>query len=955
LNRLDRESGSFTRFRADQRDPQSLSSDQVWTIYQDRAGRLWVGTDAALDRFEPEGGTFTHYQPHTLPFKNSVRALYEDGVGALWVGTTGGLSRFDRQAETFTSYANDPRASRSLSADVITAIYEDRAGVLWIGTNGGLNRFNRITETFARYRNDPHDPRSLGDDSVTAILEDRSGVLWVGTHGGGLDSMDRGTGRFVHNRHDPGNPYSLSDDDVLAVYEDQEGGLWVGTAAGGAGRSNARQRQIIHYRNVPGDPNSLSDNHVRAIHAAPSGDLWIGTTDGLNRLDRETGEYTHYRHDPADPGSLRSDVVLSIHQDRAGMLWIGTLQGGLDRFDPQTGRSVNYQYRARDPMSPSHNTVRVIHEDRSGALWIGTANGLDRLDPATGLFDRYTYRVKLTNDDIHAIHEDRAGILWIGTAAGLNALDREKNEVTQFAGEPCDAGGLCGGLVLSIHEDLAGHLWVGTFQGGLSKLDRETGRFIHYRTPDGLPSDAIYGMLEDEQGNLWLSTNQGLSRFDPQRERFANYGVHDGLQGDEFSGGAYHRSPDGEMFFGGINGLNAFYPEQLRQDPLIPPIVLTSFTQSGEEVPLTDAAVTLRWPNNFFDFEFAALSYDRPAGNQHAYMLEGFDQDWIETGSRRFGKYTNLPGRTYTLRLKGSNSDGIWNDKGLAIEVTVVPPFWTTWWFQGALALILVAGVFGGYRLRVRSIETRSRDLERQVVERTAELQRESDQRLRAEEALRQSEMEKAVAAERSRLARELHDAVTQTLFSASLIAEALPETWERDREEGRQLLRELRQSNRGVLAEMRTLLLELRPASLLEADLGDLLRQLGEAVATREDLSVDVVVEGPCVLPADVHVALYRIAQEALNNVVKHARADRVEIFLRCTARPPQGSDTGITSLELRVTDDGRGFDPSHVSPEHLGLGIMRERAESVGATFTVESQPGHGTTVAVFWPAGA
>jgi signal transduction histidine kinase len=232
-------------------------------------------------------------------------------------------------------------------------------------------------------------------------------------------------------------------------------------------------------------------------------------------------------------------------------------------------------------------------------------------------------------------------------------------------------------------------------------------------------------------------------------------------------------------------------------------------------------------------------------------------------------------------------------------------------------------------------------------------LQRESDQRLRAEEALRQSEMEKAVAAERSRLARELHDAVTQTLFSASLIAEALPETWERDQEEGRQLLKELRQSNRGVLAEMRTLLLELRPASLLEASLGDLMRQLGEAIATREDLPVDVIVEGACAVPPDVHVAVYRIAQEALNNVVKHARADQVEIYLRCPTDPTKEVATAKSTLKLIVADDGRGFDPHNVSLEQLGLGIMRERAESVGATLAVESEPGHGTRVIVNWPA--
>jgi signal transduction histidine kinase len=253
--------------------------------------------------------------------------------------------------------------------------------------------------------------------------------------------------------------------------------------------------------------------------------------------------------------------------------------------------------------------------------------------------------------------------------------------------------------------------------------------------------------------------------------------------------------------------------------------------------------------------------------------------------------------------------------------------------------LLLVGVAIVGYRLRVRSLEARGRDLETLVQERTAEL-------LQIEETLRRSEMEEAVTAERNRLARDLHDAVTQTLFSASLIAETLPRSWERDQEKGRRLLKELRQMSRGALAEMRTLLLELRPAAMVETNLSDLLHQLAEAATGRGGLPVNVTVEGACALPPDVHIALYRIAQEALNNAIKHARASQVTVHLRCTPSPAAQTDgRQREKAELAVSDDGRGFNPDEVSLDHLGLGIMQERAEAIGATFEVESRSGHGT----------
>ena len=973
LDRFDRDTGQFVHYQDNPRNHHDLSGNYVRSICEDREGVLWIGTDGGgLNRFDRSTGRFIHYHnnpsdPYSLS-GNVVWSIYEDREGMLWIGTDGGgLNRFDRSTERFIHCKNDPRDPYSLSSDSVWSIYKDREDVLWVGTDGGgLNRFDRSTERFIHYQNDPDDPYSLSNNSIRSIYEDREGVLWIGTFGGGLDIFDRENERFIHYQNDLSDPQSLSNNMIWSIYEDREGILWVGTHGGGVNKCDRSTEPFVHYQADPNNPHSLSNNMVRAIYQDREGVLWIGTNGGgLNRLDRSTGRFTHYQNDPGDPHSLSSNMVRSICEDREGVLWVGTGEGGLDRLDRSTERFIHYQVNPDDPDNVSGDPVLSIHKDQEGVLWIGTfGGGLSRFDRSTERAIRY--KCCLSNDRVMTIYEDRSGALWIGTGLGLNRLDRGKGQFTYYLADPNDPKSLSHNAVMSIHEDQSGVLWIGTFGGGLNRFDRETETFTYYREGDGLSNDMVYGILEDSHGCLWLSTNRGLSRFNPRTETFRNYDVSDGLQSNEFNGGAYYKSRSGEMFFGGINGLNAFYPDDVKEsNPYVPPVVLTSLTQTGEEADVGQAIedtkeVTFRWPNNFFEFEFAALSYARPEKNQYAYMLEGLEEDWIYAGTRRFGRYTSLPGGTYTLRIKGSNNDGVWNEEGVSVRITIVPPFWETWWFRGIIALVVVGSAIGGHRLRIKSIEARSRELETLVEQRTAELRQEIDQRIQVEEALRQSEMEKAVAAERSRLARDLHDVVTQTLFSSSLIAEALPTSWERDQKEGKQLLQELRQLTRGALAEMRTLLLELRPAALVEASLGDLLRQLAEAATGREGMPVAVTVEGQCTLPFDVHIALYRIAQEALNNVVKHACASHVAVSLRfppslsppLAGGMPEGQGGQVT---LSIRDDGRGFDPDGIPSDRLGLGIMRERAQAIGATLLVESGIGHGTEIVVTWSGSA
>jgi signal transduction histidine kinase/ligand-binding sensor domain-containing protein len=1016
LNRYD--GYDFTVYRHISGDPSSLRQNAILSLYEDHTGALWVGMDGGgLDRFDRDTGQFVHYTLGTLPNSvNSqfVRVIYEDRAGTLWAGTDGnGLARLDRATESFVHYVNDPQDSSSLGHNAIRAIYEDSQGQFWVGTDGGgLERFDRSTGHFTHYRHDPSDPYSLSSDAVRVIYEDREGTLWIGTEGGGLNRLDRATGHFRHYLHRSGEIGSLSHDSVRAIYEDTQGILWIGTAGGGLDQMDRTNVQFSSYQNDSQDSNSLSSNTVISIYEDRGGVLWIGTkgggvnkvfrsaavfeqyrafpgtnglsnnmvlalyedrqgilwvgTDGggLDRLDRAQGQFTHYRHDLYDPYSLGYDVVRSIYEDSTGSLWIGLDNGTVDLLDRSAGQFTHYQATPSDPVRTTDDPVLAILEDRQGYVWIGTAGGgLNYLDRAVGRFLPYQNLLNfccLSSDYVRAIYEDRAGALWVGTGGGgLNRLDREKQQITVYTADSRDPLSLSNNTILSIYEARAGTLWIGTSGGGLDRFDSETGTFTHYTERNGLPNDTVYGILEDDRENLWLSTNHGLSRFDPAKGTFENYDVADGLQSNEFNSGAYFKSRTGEMLFGGINGFNVFYPNRIEQyNAYIPPVVLTSLTQSGDPIATDQALadtqkITLHWPQNYFEFEFAALSYVQPEKNQYAYRLETFDRDWNYVGTRRFGRYTNLPGGTYTLQLKASNNDGIWNEKGTSLVVVVVPPLWESWWFRGFVALALLGGAFAIYWLRVRSIAGRSRELESLVARRTAELWQEIEQRMEVEEALRNSELEQAIAAERSRLARDLHDAVTQTLFSASLIAEALPASLKRDPEGGKDLLRELQQLTRGALAEMRTLLMELRPAALLEADLNDLLHQLAAAISSREGIPITVTVHGGCPLPEDVQIAFYRIAQEALNNVIKHANASQVEVCLDRVPPPPSAAALAAqcTRAELSVRDDGRGFNPGCVPAEHLGLGIMRERAQAIGGCLTIESQLGQGTQITVVW----
>ena len=738
LNRFDRVTEKFTQYNYNPQDSTSLSNNFVHVIYEDKAGLLWIGTNYGLNKFDRKSERFTQFyidQNNTL--ENQIRAIFEDKNGNFWIGTYGGgLNKFDRNSLKWTQFFNIPNNQNSLSNDHVTAIYEDSFGEFWVGTLFGLNLFDKEKKDFIRFRNIPGDPTSLSHNVVWKIYEDRSGTLWVGTQGGGLCEFDRRTRLFKRHVNESSNPNSLNNNFILSILEDESAALWVGTGGGGINKYDRQNTRFFHYKNAPSNLAGSDANFTWTIEEDHTGALWIGSQgSGLYFLDRKTEKVKCYLNDHFNPNSLSYNSIFSILEDRSGTLWVGTDGGGLNKLIRQKNESgnivkfIHYFSDPSDSTSLGSNRVRKVFEDRDGTIWLATyGGGLNSFDRETEKFTRYMNDPhdpnSLSSDYVYNIYEDRAGVLWIGTwGGGMLKFDKDTKRFTRFLHNPDNSTSLNHNRVGSFLEDDAGIIWCGTGYG-LAKFDKKTNKFKRYTKKNGLPDNVVYGVLPDSNGNLWISTNHGLSRFNPESEKFKNYDVHDGLQSNEFNAGAYLKTRNGELIFGGINGINIFYPEDIIDNFHVPPVVLTAFKSLSKNIRLKKAIseieqLKLSYTQNSFSFEFAALDYVNPAKNQYAYKLEGYDSDWIYSCNNHIATYTHVPPGNYVLKVKGSNNDGVWNEQGASIKIIITPPFWKTVWFKSLLVLIIITTACSLYKKRIRKIETKKQELQERVTEKT--------------------------------------------------------------------------------------------------------------------------------------------------------------------------------------------------------------------------------------------
>ncbi|MFT4925647.1 MAG: signal transduction histidine kinase/ligand-binding sensor domain-containing protein [Phenylobacterium sp.] len=721
LNRFDAQTDSFSHFTHDPTNSDSLSSNTVHALYEDTQGILWVGTDQGLNQFDRNTQGFKVFRhqpqnPNSLSH-NIVRTLFEDSSGTLWVGTSGGLNRFDRHLGTFRRFVHIQGQANSLSDNVIRMVTEDKLGHLWIGTRTGLNRFTPSTGQFRHFNHLPSNPRSLSHNTVRSVYMDSDDVLWVGTLDG-LNRYDRQNQQFTRFSFDGADPNSLSNNVIFSIAQDSTGVLWFGTR-GGINKYNPDTQRFSHFKHYQSDPHSLSAVHVESFYQDAQGKLWVGTRGGgLNVYDEKSQRFNHFRHQASDPSSLSSNVVLSIYEDSKARLWVGTLRGGLNRFEQ--GRFAHFKRQPGVADSLSHNSINAMTEDKEGRLWLGTlGGGLNRFDPERNHFEHFALDQNnpnsLSHDAVTALYQDKQGILWVGTwGGGLNRFDPQTRRFQRFRHHG-DKNSISNDFILSIHQDNDGILWIGS-QSGLNRFDAKTGRFRHLTQVHGLPNNVINGITQDNAGLLWFSTNRGLARYDPDSEIFTNYDVNDGLQSNEFNAGAVLRGINGELFFGGVNGFNRFFPEHIGDTPFSPKVLLTDFLLFNQSVPVKNALsqggssnnrpsgfylsktinalseLSLSYRQSVFSFQFAALNAVNPLKIQYAWQLEGWDQDWIYTDVKnRRATYTNIPPGSYSLRIKASAQAGDWSERDKPLTVTILPPPWQTWWAYAIYGLILSA------------------------------------------------------------------------------------------------------------------------------------------------------------------------------------------------------------------------------------------------------------------------
>jgi len=760
LNRFD--GYEFKVYKHDPANPATVNDNFIISIGEDSSHTLWIGTvnQTILSRFDRATETFSHVPLDSVNLAGAriseSHSSYTDPAGVQWKGSVGkGLRRTDpRNGKTtvFTHNAADPG---SLLDDRVYSVLGDHTGTVWIATRAGLDRFDPKTERFVHYRHDDANPRSLSNNYVWPLLEDRKGNLWVGSYLGGLNRFDRASETFTRYVHDESNPRSLGGDQIYSLYQDSSGMIWVGLQDHGIDRFHPDLSHFTHILRDQTKKNSLADNNVLSLRVDHAGAVWIGTAVGLNRWDRRNGTFTLFKHDPANPRSIADDQVQTMLEDRSGTLWLGTLSSGLDRFDAASGTFTHYKNDPSDPASLSDNRVYALCEDRSGALWVGTyGTGLCRLDRKTGKFTRFLHAdsipASLGAAGAWALLEDQGGTLWVGTyGGGLNRYDPRTGTFTQFLHNDANLKSLSDDAVLSLFEDRSGKLWVGTMNG-LNRFDADS--FRVYSEKDGLVNATILGILEDDAGHLWMSTNKGVSRLDPRTGAVSNYNYSDGLQGNEFSQGAYAKdSRSGELFFGGANGFNLFRPEELRENPYVPPVVFSAFNRYNTDdeagTPIaelgidTKQEITLTYKDNVANFTFAALNFYNTFKNRYAYRLEGYSENWIQLGTDRKATFTNLDAGTYLLRVKGSNNDGRWNETGAALRLIVTPPWWRTTWAYSIYGVLLI-----GFLYSVRKVEIDRREQKAKI--------RESELHTKAVEAEK-----RALEAENERQTKELEDA----------------------------------------------------------------------------------------------------------------------------------------------------------------------------------------------------
>jgi signal transduction histidine kinase/ligand-binding sensor domain-containing protein len=904
------------RFVVFDRGIDGIESQRVVALFEDSHGTLWAGTDdGILIRYR--GGRFTSYSRRDGLPNASATLIQEDDEGSLWVTWTTSITKFDGRrfvnfgANHFPHHVAPPPPARYMDA-------------WWSHDSTGLHVLVKgRVETFPIRR------ESLGA-GILGVFQDRCGTVWISTNGAGLIKAEPGRLERYTNRDGLPNDFAAHGDcdgvvvwggskvyrirnekaepidlpGTRVVYVDREGSMWFGNILSGLQRLRDATVTLVA---PPGPP-----LHKVAYQILPdrTGAVWIGSG-GLKRFFN--GRFTSYW----SAVGFSPDVITSLYQDKSGRLWVGTV-GGLKYLD--NGRFIDYD----GPSGFGREAVSAILEDRTGAVWFATNTGLVKL--AGGRFTRYTTSDGLSHDRIMSLFEDRAGTLWIGAYHGLT---RFKNGVfTAYA----EKEGLVGSQVRAIHEDGDGVLWIGTYDGGLYRLANE--QLTRYTRNDGLHDNGVFQILEDDAGYLWTGSNRGISRvsrhelneFAEGRRRKITpvvLGTKDGLASVEINGGRQPsgaKTADGKLWFPTMAGVAVVDPAVFRRDTRPPRAIIEEVRLNGEPQDFTGGLRV--GPNTpAFEIRYSAPSFVKPELVRFRYRLIGLDDDWIEAGDRRVANFQGVQPGGYRFELTAAGHDGVWSSDGPSLGIVVLPPFWRTWWF---LALALA----GTASLALAAHGQRVRRLRRQHAFQEAFSQRLIDSQ----------------EGERRRISNEMHDSLGQHLAIIKKRARAGEETLS-DAVAVRSALEDIAGLAETIDGEMTEIAYDLRPHHLDNIGLSKTIESMVRRVGRASDIEFETDIAAiDDVFPQSLHIHIFRIVQESVSNIVQHSKASRAKVAIV----------RDLTSVEIRVEDNGvgfspRSFDPANPATHGFGLMGIRERARILGGQVEIHSSARIGTTVTV------
>ncbi len=700
-----------------------LPNATITALAVDKSNRLFIATELGLGVVSPDRSHLDFYTNAVCGLgTNIIRSLHVARDQILWLGSgNSGLHAFNPASGDFKHWHIELGAINSPADDDVVRIIDDNDGAIWAATlSMGLAKLNAEQPGFTIYKRDDQ-PGSLKSNSIRDLLIDADNTLWIATDHGGLARFDPPSQKFISQEFSPFNSSGLSSNQVRSLFQDRDGNFWVGTFPNGINYYDQRKSRFRVFNKPQNSADHLLSQGILSIHEDKTGTIWIGSEAGLSALNPLTGSLNTYTANPANPNALQFNAITSIAEDSQGYIWVSSWSGGLHRFDRTTQQFKRYGPNKNQPSSLPSPYPWQLAINKQQELWISFSErgALARYRPISDDFEHFPHQPAEENspsaDEIWALLPDKSGNLWLGTRLGLDYFNLTSRQFTHFTLATPDAPGLNCATVLALMEASDGRIWIGTDGGGINIYDPKTNQFNYLTREHGLPSASVTSLLQDPRGYIWAGTINGLARIDARTLNVDVLRKSDGLAGDNISRNALKLDRRGFIWVGSTTGLSQFKPDTLKAPLPAPKVVLSQLSIDNQaQTPGTNhsvlnqaleftPAINLPHTTQRIRVEFSALGYNTPQRNQFAYKLEGFDRDWNSVGTQHSATYTNIDPGAYVLRVKAANSDGIWNEEGTRLDITITPPPWRTSWAYAMYCLLIGGAIFVSVQLRKQS------------------------------------------------------------------------------------------------------------------------------------------------------------------------------------------------------------------------------------------------------------